>query len=389
MKFQNPRTGEIFEDIETHFAIFCNGQKTCTGCPFYPPEKGMGCEWFTRCYPHKAARLMGYEVIDDSKVVDFDPVNPNQTAKADAGKARLSLVPLGLIESVARIEEFEEKQKERDTPKLIKALKGGKGIFECTYCGNKFQALISNINRGRQHSCGCMKGKFLVDSKHTHGASKTRLYRMYHHIKERCESPTCKEYKWYGARGIQCKFNTFEEFRDYAMQNGYGEDLSCERIDVNGNYEPGNVSFIPLRMQARNTRSNVQITYKGLTLCAAEWAEIMGANADALTKRKRAGWSDQDTIEIKTNSNCLDMKLIPVSIINAIRQTRLYGLKKYHDPNNWKQVEPSRYVDALLRHILAFAEDNQSLDAESGLPHLWHAACNLAFLCEMLKEEYR
>ena len=91
----------------------------------------------------------------------------------------------------------------------------------------------------------------------------------------------------------------------------------------------------------------------------------------------------------KADAGKARLSLVPFEIVYDIARVREYGNQKYHDPNNWKQVEPSRYVDALLRHILAFAEDNQSLDAESGLPHLWHAACNLAFLCEMLKEEYR
>ena len=79
---------------------------------------------------------------------------------------------------------------------------------------------------------------------------------------------------------------------------------------------------------------------------------------------------------------------VPVALIEGVMAVREHGTARYGDPDSWKQVEASRYVDALLRHILAFVEDNQSLDTESGLPHLWHAACNLAFLCEMLKEEY-
>lgn len=91
----------------------------------------------------------------------------------------------------------------------------------------------------------------------------------------------------------------------------------------------------------------------------------------------------------KADAGKARLSLVPFEIAYCIARVREHGTIKYHDPNNWKQVEPSRHVDALLRHTLAFAEDNQSLDAESGLPHLWHAACNLAFLCEMLKEEYR
>jgi hypothetical protein len=72
---------------------------------------------------------------------------------------------------------------------------------------------------------------------------------------------------------------------------------------------------------------------------------------------------------------------VPVEIIEAVMRVREYGNQKYHDPENWRTVEALRYWDALLRHALAAWEDWQRLDPESGLPHLWHIACNAAFLC--------
>jgi len=75
--------------------------------------------------------------------------------------------------------------------------------------------------------------------------------------------------------------------------------------------------------------------------------------------------------------------LVPTGITWAIAEVREYGNAKYHDPDNWKQVEPQRYVDAMYRHFLYFVEDPKSIDEESGLPHLWHLACNAAFLIEM------
>ena len=128
------------------------------------------------------------------------------------------------------------------------------------------------------------------------------------------------------------------------------------------------------------------ITYKGLTLCAAEWARILGFNQDTLTSRKRKGWSDERTLETRTK-DAVDITLVPISIIKAIRQVRLFGTAKYKDPDNWKQVEPQRYRDALYRHWLAYLDDPGGVDDESGLPHLWHLACNAAFLIEMEKGE--
>ena len=80
--------------------------------------------------------------------------------------------------------------------------------------------------------------------------------------------------------------------------------------------------------------------------------------------------------------------LCPVSLIEAVTAVRMFGLQKYHDPDNWKQVEPERYRDALYRHWLAYLKGEKD-DQESGLPHLWHLACNAAFLIEMEETDGR
>lgn len=79
------------------------------------------------------------------------------------------------------------------------------------------------------------------------------------------------------------------------------------------------------------------------------------------------------------------LTLVPRQIIWDIAAVRVYGNQKYGDPENWRQVEPERYRDALMRHLMAYLDDPKSVDEESGLPHLWHLACNAAFLCELEK----
>lgn len=74
--------------------------------------------------------------------------------------------------------------------------------------------------------------------------------------------------------------------------------------------------------------------------------------------------------------------LVPVSMIEAVTIVREYGCQKYADPDNWKKVAPSRYRDAAYRHWLSYIR-GRKIDPESGLPHLWHCACNLAFLIEL------
>ena len=79
----------------------------------------------------------------------------------------------------------------------------------------------------------------------------------------------------------------------------------------------------------------------------------------------------------KADEGKLQITLVPTDVIRAIARIRMYGNQKYHDPDNWKTVEPARYRDALMRHLLAYIDDPKSKDEESGLPHLWHAACNM------------
>lgn len=74
---------------------------------------------------------------------------------------------------------------------------------------------------------------------------------------------------------------------------------------------------------------------------------------------------------------------VPVALIEGVMAVREYGKQKYHDPDNWKQVEPERFWDATLRHVLKAWHNPYSIDKESGLPNLWHIATNVAFLIEM------
>ena len=90
--------------------------------------------------------------------------------------------------------------------------------------------------------------------------------------------------------------------------------------------------------------------------------------------------------EAKADAGKLEIDLVPMQIVKDIAEVRMYGTAKYKDPLNWTRVELRRYVNALLRHTLAFAEAANSIDEESGLPHYKHMACNMAFICHMMAE---
>ena len=89
--------------------------------------------------------------------------------------------------------------------------------------------------------------------------------------------------------------------------------------------------------------------------------------------------------EAKADAGKLELDLVPWQMVRDIAQVRMYGNAKYGDPDNWKTVELRRYINALLRHLLAFLEDHSSKDEESSIEHYKHMACNMAFICEMMK----
>ena len=93
--------------------------------------------------------------------------------------------------------------------------------------------------------------------------------------------------------------------------------------------------------------------------------------------------SDQ---RIKSDEGKLRVSLVPSQIVRDIAVIREYGNEKYGDSESWREVEPQRYIDALYRHTLAFIDAPAGRDKESGHYHYQHMACNMAFLCELLKE---
>ena len=84
----------------------------------------------------------------------------------------------------------------------------------------------------------------------------------------------------------------------------------------------------------------------------------------------------------KADAGKAQLTLVPRKIIWDIAAIREYGNEKYGDPENWRQVSDERYRNAAFRHFLAYLDDPNSVDQESGMPHLWHLACNIVFLCE-------
>ena len=130
--------------------------------------------------------------------------------------------------------------------------------------------------------------------------------------------------------------------------------------------------------------------YKGNKVCGfKDFAiQITPEQGCAVWKPKEEANMDKPDQQAKADQGKPCPSLCPVSLIEAVTAVRMYGTQKYGDPDNWKQVEPERYHQAMLRHILMAWNDPYKRDPESGLLALEHAACNIAFLLEFYKEAH-
>ena len=96
---------------------------------------------------------------------------------------------------------------------------------------------------------------------------------------------------------------------------------------------------------------------------------------------------DKEAQQYKYDQDKPRLDLVPPGVIEAIGKIRTYGLEKYGTVDGWQEVEPERYTAALMRHLCKFLRNPYGKDEESGLPHLWHMACNIAFLIELYEED--
>lgn len=181
---------------------------------------------------------------------------------------------------------------------LERATGGGYVKWRCRCsCGNEVVVHGTSLKSGDTRSCGCLKGELTSVRKTVHGDTGSRLYRIWICMKKRCFNPNAHSYKMYGGRGITvCDEwrNNYASFRDWALANGYSEDLSIDRIDNNGNYEPKNCRWATIAQQDNNRRNNRFIPFYGEIYTVSEWARILGMNKGTLLDRLNGSKSIED-----------------------------------------------------------------------------------------------
>ncbi len=152
-------------------------------------------------------------------------------------------------------------------------------------CGTEVIVSGSNLVTGHTKSCGCLTVK--------HGlARKERLYNIWVGMRQRCRDKKSKDYPRYGGRGISvCKeWNDYDTFRNWALNSGYNDTFSIDRINVNGNYEPSNCRWESTEAQNNNKTNNTSCEFNGETHTLAEWARIFKIPYRIVVQRHSRNW---------------------------------------------------------------------------------------------------
>jgi hypothetical protein len=180
-------------------------------------------------------------------------------------------------------------------------IKNNRKYWNCICdCGNQKHINTSQLNRGLLISCGCYSAEIRTSIGVEHRECFTRLYGVWSGMKNRCGGKNCGNYHSYGGRGISVTtaWHDYIKFRDWALANGYKAGLTIERVDVNGNYEPSNCTWIPLKEQAKNTTKTVRLIAFGETKTLLEWLydPRCAVGEHALRSRIRMGWTPETAI---------------------------------------------------------------------------------------------
>lgn len=167
-------------------------------------------------------------------------------------------------------------------------------------CGKETTVVSSHLKSGKIKSCGCWWQERKHEYRKTHSHSNERIYHIWKAMKQRCYSENSSRYADYGGRGIRiCAEwkDNFESFYSWAINNGYNDNMTIDRIDNNGNYSPSNCRWISKAEQNLNKRNSHLITYKGETKTMTEWARKMHLPPSVVQYRlNKAKWSVEKTL---------------------------------------------------------------------------------------------
>lgn len=173
-------------------------------------------------------------------------------------------------------------------------------------CGVERIVRIAGLRSGASQSCGCLARENASCTFRRHGESQhgtrrgraTKEYRTWGGIKQRCLNKNTAMYSYYGGRGITMHESWKYDYEQFVADVGRcpPDKRTLDRIDNNGNYEPGNVRWSTHIDQANNTRHNVWLTAFGKTMTLVQWARYANLPYHTLRNRHNGGWTDEQAI---------------------------------------------------------------------------------------------
>ena len=172
-------------------------------------------------------------------------------------------------------------------------------------CGRECVVVGTRLKSGLTRSCGCYQREALLKSITTHGQSDTPEYKVWSAIKQRCYNPNCEEYHNYGARGISMCDRWLNSFENFLADVGFrpSEELSLDRKDNDGIYEPANCRWAVGEVQQSNKRNNRWIEYDGKTMILGAWARYIGLRSGTLYKYLKKMTMGEIISKYKNSSN--------------------------------------------------------------------------------------
>lgn len=186
--------------------------------------------------------------------------------------------------------------------------KGTKWLCKCD-CKNETIVSTRNLNYGHTKSCGCLQRDSVRNTGYknkTHGETDTRLHIIWMLMRHRCFKLSDLAYKDYGARGITVcdAWLDYIAFRNWAMENGYKNNLTIDRKNNNGNYEPSNCRWVTMKEQCNNRRSNILVKFNGKNQTLQQWSDETGIKHSTLLHRYHNNWNIEDLFK-QINKKCL------------------------------------------------------------------------------------
>ncbi len=188
---------------------------------------------------------------------------------------------------------------------------GVDSMWECRcVCGRTCVVSGGNLRKGNTQSCGCFHKEKVAQmgkdntkhgaARHNSQSKRIRLYTIWKSMRERCNNKNHSSYKYYGGRGIEVcpEWESFSSFKKWALENGYSDNLSIDRIDVNGNYAPSNCRWADNVTQSNNRRNVALITIGCQTKCLSDWAKTSGVPVWKIRDRLRKGLQGNDLIAL-------------------------------------------------------------------------------------------